>query len=130
VLAKCVFAEPDSATAIRVVQAADALFAPDFIHVELASIAAKKVRRGEAQAAHVLGAFDRAAGMLLSLVPAATLWRSAYQLAVQHGGSVYDGLYVALAMECGRPVLTADIRLVRRADQAGLSGLVSPLDRV
>jgi predicted nucleic acid-binding protein len=48
-------------------------------------------------------------------------------LARDYGVSAYDGIYLALAEIAGAPLLTSDVRLIRRVRAAGLGGLVRPL---
>ena len=101
--------------------------APDFIFVEFASIAAKKVRRREEDAAYAADALQGVGPILMEVTPASKLAAGAFQLAAEHGVSVYDGLYLALAMERNLAVLTADIRLVARSKRAGLDRFVCAL---
>lgn len=101
--------------------------APDLLLVEMASLASKKVRRGDASqqdAARALGQI----GLLISeFVPGGGHFERAFELAAQHGMSAYDGLYLAIAEERGAQVVTADQKLVRRAGEAGLAHLFTPL---
>lgn len=46
----------------------------------------------------------------------AGLLATAFELALQTGLTVYDALYVALALREGAPLITADHRLIRRLD--------------
>ena len=119
VLAKCLFEEEDSALAREAVRAAGGLIAPDFIFVELASIAAKKVRRREERAGYAADAMRHAEVLLAEVRPTRPLAAAAFDLAVNWGVSVYDGLYVALAIEEDGFVLTADLRLAGRMERAG-----------
>lgn len=87
------------------------LLAPDLLWAELGNVLWKKHRRGEfdrVTAARLLGDFSR--------VPiefhAAEPWtEAALDLAIRHGVTVYDGLYLALAAGNGCRVVTADRRL-------------------
>lgn len=127
VAAKCFFEEVSSDSAVRLVRSAAMLIAPDLIHAELASIAAKKVRRGEISHDIGLEAVRRIAHLLHEVVPVESLSERAFALAVDAGCSAYDGLYLALAEARGCRVATADERLVRRAMSAGLGHLVEQL---
>jgi predicted nucleic acid-binding protein len=127
VLAKCLFEEEDTRRARAVVFSAHRLMAPDFIFVEFASIAAKKVRRGHEKAVYAAETLARAAGMAMDVIPATKLAAQAFHLAAEHGVSVYDGLYLALAMERDQVVLTADARLVSRSGRVGLGRFVQAL---
>jgi len=84
---------------------------PDLFWAELANALWKAVRRGEIAEESAASAisFVRNLGIVtassLDLVPAAL------ELALSHGRTVYDSLYVALAMESRSELITADERL-------------------
>jgi predicted nucleic acid-binding protein len=128
VLAKCLFSEPDSDSARAAVARAGRLIAPDYLFIELSSIAAKKIRREEVTHAYAAEAIRRAQPMLDEVVAARPFAAKALELAVEHGVSVYDGLYVAVAMARDGVVLTADIRLVEACKRAGLGRYALRLD--
>jgi predicted nucleic acid-binding protein len=127
VLAKLLFKEGDTEHARTVVFSTRRFIAPDFIFVEFASIAAKKVRRGEEDAAYAADALQRVGPILVEVTPAKGLASRAFRLAAEHGVSVYDGLYLALAMDRDLVVLTADMRLVGRSGRSGLGRFVQAL---
>jgi hypothetical protein len=127
VAAKLYFTEDLSDLAEAAVRAADFLIAPDLLFIELASVAAKQVRRGVTTADRGASAMDLMCGLLDEAAPLEGLAKRAFELAQRHGVSAYDGAYLALAEERGLQVLTADVRLVRRAEVEGLSHLVRPL---
>jgi predicted nucleic acid-binding protein len=95
------------------------LLAPDLLWAELGNVLWKKHRRGEFDprtAAQLLGAFSR----LPIEFHAAERWtEAALDLAIRHGVTVYDGLYLALAAGNACRVVTADRRL-REACEAGV----------
>jgi predicted nucleic acid-binding protein len=103
------------------------LIAPDFLFIEMASIASKKVRRGEVPIAFAERALASLPTLLSEVISSSPLIGRAFALSAAHGVSVYDGLYLALAEERGCPVLTADIKLVERGRAAGLGVLVRAL---
>lgn len=127
VAAKCFFEEVGSDSAVQLVRSTPRLIAPDLIHAELASIAAKKVRRGEVTHDIGLEAVRRITNLLHEVVPVESLSERAFVLAVEVGCSVYDGLYLSLAEARGCRMATADERLVRRATSANLGHLVEQL---
>jgi predicted nucleic acid-binding protein len=92
------------------VQARHELIAPDLIIVEAGSAMVKKVRANEIDVA------DAAASLaslraLLALVPAVEMSESGLRLALEYGRSIYDSLYVALAVREACQLVTADRRL-------------------
>jgi predicted nucleic acid-binding protein len=100
-----------SAEARRLLAPEYELLAPDLLWAELGNVLWKKHRRRELDqrtTARLLGDFSR--------VPiefhAAKGWTEpALELAIRHGVTVYDGLYLALAAGNGCRVVTADRRL-------------------
>jgi predicted nucleic acid-binding protein len=87
-----------------------ALAAPDFLIIELGSIFAKKIRRGEFSRANVAPSFSVVQN-LVEFTTARYLLDEALSLAVLYRRSFYDSLYVALAIREGCQLVTADQRL-------------------
>lgn len=87
-----------------------ALVAPDFLPVEVANSFWKHVRRGHAtriEALERLAIVDRR----VMLFPSLPLVESAINIALDHERTVYDSLYLALAIEQQCQLVTADRRL-------------------
>ncbi|MYB40852.1 MAG: type II toxin-antitoxin system VapC family toxin [Chloroflexi bacterium] len=90
------------------------LLAPDVYVAEVANVLWKRshlvrdLRDDEAREA-----LDNTLATLPTLVPSAALASQALELALAFGRSLYDCLYVALALRAGCPLVTADRRLVR-----------------
>lgn len=84
---------------------------PDLFWVELANAMWKAVRRAEisAEDAGTAIAFVRDLG--ITTVPSSDLVLQALNLAMTYGRTVYDSLYVALAMQSKTELITADERL-------------------
>jgi predicted nucleic acid-binding protein len=127
VLASALFPEARTDRARAWLTTDTVFLAPDLLLVEMASIAAKKVRRGAIDPAQAEAALDQVGELITRSVPSRDHYRRAYALAADHGFSAYDGLYLALAEARGSPVLTADEKLVRRAGEVGLAALVEAL---
>lgn len=90
------------------------LYVPDLFYIECANILWKYVRRfGYAadEARHDLVDLRQ---LNLSAVATDDLLTHAFDLAVEHGLTVYDACYVALADLLELPLLTADERLVNK----------------
>jgi predicted nucleic acid-binding protein len=105
---------PESLTAEanRLRKGTDPLHAPGFLNVEVAAIAWKKIRRGvmtRAEADFILNELP-----LLGLTRHATgpIVGPAFDLADQTGRTAYDCLYLALAVQLGARMVTADEKLV------------------
>jgi predicted nucleic acid-binding protein len=94
--------------ATRLLDLEIALCAPDLIFPEFGNILWKKVRRGEIsrdEADEILAAFS---AIPLDIHPSAVLLAGAFDLAVELGRSVYDSLYLALAVAEECVLITAD----------------------
>src|SRR5438128_10584087 len=103
VAAKWVLPEPDRAPALRLFEryasGEISLIAPDLLLAEFASLVAKRNRRKEISTAQAHQAFrlmTRCAPRLFDMHP--RLLR-AIQLALQHQLSLWDCIYLALALE-------------------------------
>ena len=117
VAAKWILPEPGRSSALRVLQQYESgeisLIAPDLLLAEFASLVAKRNRRKEISAEQAIKAFQlmkQCAPRLLDMRPRLA---SALNLALRHGMSLWDCVYLALAIEHDCPLLTADRRLFR-----------------
>ena len=98
------------------------LFAPALIHVEVANALWRMMRVGrlsDEEAADALSLMDRAP--LRRRVEDRALTAEALRLARLLDHPVYDCLYLALAIEVGAPVITADARFVGAAGRDAAS---------
>lgn len=127
VAAKCFFPEEGSAQAGALVMSGAWIIAPDLIFAEMASVAAKRVRRDGVTDAVARRSVNALGDLLNETWPMAALSERAFDLAWRHGLSAYDGAYVALAEARGARLVTADERLVRKAVEAGLGDHVALL---
>ena len=127
VAAKVFFTEAGSEAARDLALSGVRFIAPDLITLEIASVAAKYVRRGETTVGHGLEALQALPDLIDHLAPLGGLGERALELAVTHGFSAYDASYLALAEARGVQVVTADEKLARRASAAGLGDLVRTL---
>jgi predicted nucleic acid-binding protein len=84
---------------------------PDLFHVEIASAIWKAVRVGRVSRAFG----DQTLALLtqceFATVPSLNLLDGAFQIASDYGRTVYDSLYVALAVKTQSQLITADERL-------------------
>src|ERR1041385_4514812 len=103
--------EIHSAAAARLLDAELALCAPDLIGPEFGNMLWKKVRRGEIsrkEADEIMIAFTT---LPFEIRPSAVLLTSAFELAIELNRTVYDSLYLALAMAEDCVLVTADAKL-------------------
>ena len=117
VAAKWVLPERDRGRAIRLLERWESgeitLIAPDLLLAEFASALAKRTRRKQISVEQAREAFQlmrRCAPRLYDMRPRLAL---ALDISLQSNMSLWDCVYVALALEHDCPLVTADHRLVR-----------------
>ena len=102
--------EIHSASAARLLDPEFIISAPDLIAPEFGNTVWKKVRRQEitpAEAIEILNAFP---SMAIEIYPSGALLMPAFELAVALDRTVYDSLYLALAVAQDGALITADRR--------------------
>jgi predicted nucleic acid-binding protein len=109
--------EADSTFAQRLQDPAHQLHIPTFFDVEVANIIWKKRRRGELTRAEADAILAQLPLLPLTRHAEAPLIAPAFDVAEQTQRTVYDCLYLALAIQLGGRMVTADDRFVN-----GLSG--------
>ena len=85
--------------------------APDLLFAETANTIWKKIRRGELTPKHGRQLVDDIGRIAVETVPCRVLAVDAHELANATGRTVYDSLYLALAIRLKARMLTADERL-------------------
>lgn len=117
VAAKWVLDETDRVQALRLLQEEKtgdvSLISPDLLLAEFASLLAKRTRRKQISASEAQNAFrllEESAPVLFEMRP---LLGPALELALRNQLSLWDCVYLALALEHGCPLITADRRLFR-----------------
>ena len=117
VAAKWVLPEPDRPLARglldRYVAGEISLIAPDLLLVEVASLLAKCHRRKQISADQAREAFEFMSKSAPQLFDTRPRLSRALDLSLRHQMSLWDCVYLALAVERGCPFLTADRRLFR-----------------
>jgi predicted nucleic acid-binding protein len=111
VAAKWYFNEEHSEKAALLLSDEYVRLAPDLIYVEVAAVAWKRARRGEIDPTHAKDALTELRRVDFEATPNTELIATALQLALQTERSVYDCLYLALAIASAAPLLTADQKL-------------------
>ena len=117
VAAKWVLPEPGRAPALelfeRYASGQVLLIAPDILLAEFASLVAKRNRRKQISAGQAHEAFSLMTKSAPKLFDTRPRLSRALDLSLQHQLSLWDCVYLALALEHDCPVLTADLRLFR-----------------
>ena len=117
VAAKWLVPEVLSQEAVSLLQPDNELIVPELFWAEVGNILWKKARAGELQNTDAVMRFDALASMGLRTISNAPIARMAIEVALSTRRTVYDSLYIALAMTEGCRFVTADERLVN-----GLAG--------
>lgn len=118
VLIKLYINESDSRRAAAWVKKAESLLAPDLIWSEAGNILWKYVRRGKLGSGVAESMLRDMLRMPIVITPSGVLVEQAFEIAAQSDRTVYDSLYLALAVQTDSVMLTADQRLIHAlADQ-------------
>jgi predicted nucleic acid-binding protein len=88
------------------------LIAPQILVIEVASALAKRCRREELSPAAAHRCFDQLIEDSPALHNSEHINRAAFRLAVEHRRPIYDCLYLALALDHGCDLVTADEKFV------------------
>jgi predicted nucleic acid-binding protein len=111
-----------SAAAARLLDPQIVIYAPDLIAPEVGNTLWKKIRRGEItrdEASEILAGFDT---LGLEISSSVALLGAAFQLACALERSVYDSLYLALAVARECALITADRKLHSVVSASALAG--------
>ncbi len=118
VAAKWFFDEPLSEPAVAILESARShdrpLVAPDLIYPELGNVVRKRVVRDgldPEEGALIVAAFARLP--FADVIPGRPLLAGSYRLALTHGCTVYDAVFLATARQVGGELVTADERFYR-----------------
>lgn len=105
--------EIHSEAAHRLLSAPHEYFSPDLLFAEVGNVIWKKVRRGELTAGQAERLAADISTIAVETVPTRGLLIDAHSLAVATGLTVYDSMYLALALRLETEMITADDRLSR-----------------
>jgi predicted nucleic acid-binding protein len=105
--------ETRSEAARRLLRASHEYFAPDLLFAEIASVVARKVRRSELTPRDGSRLVDDIGKCAIVSVPCRGLSPDAQAIAAATGRTVYDAMYLALAVRLKTKLITADEPLWR-----------------
>lgn len=108
---KWVIPETQSEDAAKLLSSAHILFAPDLLLAEIGSVLWKKIRFGQISLAEGQQALELIQNSPLHFFETPLLLQPAFDLANQLGRSIYDCFYLALAIQQGCQMVTADEKL-------------------
>jgi predicted nucleic acid-binding protein len=112
VAAKWFLPEPDAPVALRLLDGRHRLAAPDLIRAEIGNLLWKLHARGTLTAQEAADMIEHFLSMPLEIHDSAYLLAPALEIAIATRRTVYDSLYLALAMDLDGTVVTADERWV------------------
>jgi predicted nucleic acid-binding protein len=112
VVAAAFFRERHAEAAKTILLSKARLIAPDLIHAEIASVIWKRRRRGEIDSNEAIELLNNMLDLPIEIFSSEQLIGSALVMAMQTDRTVYDCLYVALAMQEKATMISADRRLV------------------
>jgi predicted nucleic acid-binding protein len=112
VVAAAFFPEKGTEAAKSLLLSAADLLAPDLIWAELANVVWKRCRRGEISEQQAVELLGDILELPLEITPSERLVGPALDLALRTGRTVYDCLYVALALWERTVLVSADQRFV------------------
>jgi predicted nucleic acid-binding protein len=112
VVAAAFFPEKHTAAARSLLLAGGALHAPDLIYAEIANVIWKRHRRGEIDGDEATGLLSDILDLPLEITSSEELVGGALELALRTERTVYDCLYLALAVQRKTTMVSGDHRLV------------------
>jgi predicted nucleic acid-binding protein len=118
VVIKWLVPETGSVQALALARQGHRLVAPELHRAEVANALGRKRRSGELTSAEARLAVELAERAPIDVLDSAGLLVAAFDLAAALDRTVYDSLYVALALREGCQFVTADARLHRSVAEA------------
>jgi predicted nucleic acid-binding protein len=112
VAVKWLLTETHSAESLELLKSSPLLHVPDLLFPEVGNILWKCVRRGDISTENAQELVQWLLLLPLQVHPSSSLLPVALEIACRYDRSVYDSLYLALAIREGCAVVTADERLV------------------
>ena len=110
--------EVHSEAALRLLEPGNELHVPDLLMAETGNILWKKSRRREIAPGEARRIARALLAVPLTVHPTAPLLEGAMEIATLSDRTVYDSLYVALAVGLGVPLVTADRRLANALERS------------
>lgn len=119
--------EEDSERARLLLARQYTMYVPEFFYIETDSILTKKLRKRELESREAERIHDTIRHLPVEKMGLMALRDVAWTLANDYFVSVYDALYVTLAMMLNGRLVTADKRLVRTLETSPLNTFLLPL---
>ncbi len=116
--------EPHSPNAALLLTPDYDLVSPDLLRTEVAGALLKSLRKKQISSRDAVEALEILSAAGVRMFPAADYVDAAFHIALDHGGSLYDGIYLALARSLNAPVVTNDARLAAVAKAGHIRALM------
>ena len=120
--------EDRSERALRLLDGTFELIAPDLLVPECANVLWKKTTRGEISAGEARLVLRALGAAPVRLVASRDIIDAAFEIATSLGRTVYDSLFVTLAVARECVLVTGDHRMARALAAGPLAGTVRSLD--
>ncbi|HNT33798.1 MAG TPA: type II toxin-antitoxin system VapC family toxin [bacterium] len=124
VVAKWIFPEEHAKESSCLVREQTSLHAPDFLSIELHNILSKKVRKKDIPPESESNILRQMEFLPVQFHLSSELLRGAYDLSVRFHTSLYDCLYLSLALHLDCPLVTADARFQKSFQKTLLGATV------
>ncbi len=128
VLVKWVLPEPGTEFALRLRETPHQLLAPDLVWSETANVLWKKVQRNELSAEQADQRLRALLAAPITVTRSRTLLPLALEIAVSTARTVYDSLYISLAVRKRCKLVTDDRRLVNAVRPTAYSANICLLE--
>jgi len=110
VAVKWFIAEVDSEAALRLLAPSHGLIAPDFLWLEVSSVVCQQIQRRLMPSKEGLKILPALRKLPIQIFPSSDLVDSATAIALETATSIYDCVYLALAVSLDAQMVTADRR--------------------
>jgi predicted nucleic acid-binding protein len=120
--------EDDSEAALALLESGERLIAPDLVVAELCNAAWRLIRRGELRREQMPIIASGVAAAFATLYGSAHLAPRAAAVALELDHPVYDCFYLALSEAQNAPLVSADRRLITKAEGTSFAPRTLPLE--
>jgi predicted nucleic acid-binding protein len=103
------------------------LIAPDLLNAEIGNILWKRLRREEMEMPEAKVVLESLRKLSLDIRPSKRLVEAALEIGSEFGTTVYDGIYLALAIQEKAILVTADRKFFRKIDNEELASSIQLL---
>src|ERR1700757_4036901 len=114
VAVKWLLPEPGTEQALSLLETNTILYAPDLMYIEVANVLWKRIQNKEITVDHAIRRLSVLSLTNIITYPTRELMVAAIKLAAEHNHSVYDCVYLMVAIELNCLMITADIKFINK----------------